>query len=56
MLKLIQGSFLKGCGVIVRNVETDGIYHLLVHKEKRTSKLFVEIGEQKFYEEDICKQ
>lgn len=56
MLKLIQGSFLEDCGVIVRNIETDGIYHLIVHKEKGTSKLFVEISEQKFYEEDICKQ
>lgn len=54
MLKLIQGSFLEGCGVIVRNIKTDGIYHLLVHKEKGTDKLFVEISEQKFYEEDIC--
>lgn len=53
MLKLIQGSFLEGCGVVVRNVDTDGIYHLLVHKEKETDKLFVEIGEQKFYEEQI---
>ena len=56
MLKLIQGSFLEGCGVIVRNVDTDGTYHLIVHKEKKTCKLFVEIGEQKFYKEDICKQ
>lgn len=56
MLKLIQGSFLEGCGVILRNVETDEIYHLLVHKEKATGKLFVEIREQKFYEEDICRQ
>lgn len=56
MLKLIQGSFLEGCGVIVRNIETDGIYHLLVHKEKETDRLFVEINEQKFYKEDICRQ
>ena len=56
MLKLIQGSFFEGCGVIVRNVDTDGIYHLIVRKEKGTDKLFVEIGEQKFYEEDICRQ
>lgn len=53
MLKLIQGSFLEGCGVVVRNVETDGIYHLLVHKEKATGKLFVEIDEKKFYKEDM---
>lgn len=56
MLKIISGSFLEGCGVIVWNVETDGIYHLIVHKEKGTNKLFIEIGEQEFYEEDICKQ
>jgi len=54
MLKLIQGSFLEGCGVIVR--DADGIYHLIVHKEKGTDKLFVEIGEKKFYEEDICRK
>lgn len=53
MLKLIQGSFLEGCGVIVRNVETDKIYHLLVHKEKEADRLFVEIGGQKFYKEQI---
>ena len=56
MLKIIQGSFLEGCGVIVRNVETDGTYHLLVHKEKETDRLFVEIKEKKYYEEDICEQ
>ena len=56
MLKLVQGSFFEGCGVIVRNVDTDGIYHLIVHKEKETGKLFVGIGEQKFYEEDVCRQ
>lgn len=56
MLKLIQGSFLEGCGVIVRKENTDSMYHLLVHKEKKTDRLFVEIGEQKFYEEDICRQ
>lgn len=53
MLKLVQGSFVEGCGVIVRNVDTDRIYHLLVHKERETDKLFVEIGEQKFYKEQI---
>ena len=55
MLKLIQGSFLEGCGVIVRNVETDGIYHLIVHKEKKTDRLFVEIGEQKFYKNEVLE-
>lgn len=55
MLKLIQGSFLEGCGVIVRNVETDKIYHLLVHKEKGTDRLFVEMNEQKFYKNEVLE-
>ena len=53
MLRLIQGSFLEGCGVIVRNIETDEIYHLIVHKEKETNRLFVEIGEHKYYSAQI---
>lgn len=53
MLKIVQGSFLEGCGVIVRDTETDNIYHLLVHKEKKTDRLFVEIGEKKYYKEDM---
>ena len=53
MLKIVQGSFLEGCGVIVRDTETDNIYHLLVHKEQKTDRLFVEIGEKKYYKEKI---
>ena len=53
MLKIIQGSFLEGCGVIVCDVETEKYYHLLVLKEKEADRLFVEIGENKYYEEDI---
>lgn len=53
MLKLIQGSFLEGCGVVVWDEERDNPYHLLVHKEKETDKLFVEIGEQKYYSAQI---
>ena len=55
MLKIIQGSFIEGCGVIVNDTETDEFYHLLVHKEKETDKLFVEIGEKKYYEEGVIK-
>ena len=54
MLKIIQGSFIEGCGVIVRDTETDNIYHLLVRKEKETDRLFVEIGEKKYYESEVC--
>lgn len=54
MLKIIQGSFVDECGVIVRDTETDEFYHLLVHKEKETNKLFVVIGEKKYYESEVC--
>lgn len=53
MLKIIQGSFLDGCGVIVLDTKTDSIYHLLVHKEGETGRLFVEIGGKKYYESEV---
>ena len=55
MLKLIQGSFLEGCGVIVRDVITDAYFHLLVHKETESDRLFIEVCEQRFYKEDVCR-
>lgn len=57
-VKILQGSFLEGCGITVKKVMTGKYYHLLVHKEKKTGKLFVEIGEQKYYENEviICRQ
>lgn len=54
MFIILQGSFLEGCGVIVRDEETDEFYHLLVHKEKETNRLFVEIREKKYYESEVC--
>ena len=53
MLKLMQGSFLEGCGVHVWDEERDNPYHLLVLKEKGSDRLFVEIGEQKYYAEHL---
>lgn len=48
MLKLLQGSFVEGFGVMVHEIQTDGFYHLLVHKDKATGKLFIEIRENKY--------
>lgn len=53
MLKIIQGSFIDGCGLIAHDTETDEFYHLLVLKEKETDRLFIEIGEKKYYKEDV---
>lgn len=53
MLKLLEGSFLDGCGVWVHDAQTDNYYHLLVRTDKTNGKLFVEIGEKKYYEEDV---
>ena len=53
MLKIVQGSFLEGCGVIAHETETDRFYHTLVHKENDTDKLFVEIRRKKYYESEV---
>lgn len=53
MISIISGSFLKGCGMIVYLAKKDDYFHVVVHEEKDTGKLFVEINDEKYYEEDF---
>lgn len=54
--KVISGSFLKGCGVVVWDLETDKIYHTLVLRNKETGLLFAEISGKVHYKEEFsCK-
>ena len=53
MIEITSGSFLEGCGVMVYESKTNSCYHLIVHKEKETDRLFIEIGDRKYYREDI---
>lgn len=55
-IKLLSGTFEKGCGVVVKNLQSDNFFHLLVLKDKTTGKLFVEIGNKQYFEEDIEKK
>lgn len=52
-IKILSGSFLKGCGVTVYHQESDNIYHLIVLEDKESGRLFVEIGNKKYFKEDI---
>lgn len=52
-IKILSGTFEKGCGVIVHHIQSNNFYHLIVFKDKETSKLFVEIGDKQYFEEDI---
>ncbi len=56
-LKLLSGSFLLGCGIIVWAEAENTYYHLLVLKDKETGKLFVSLDDWsddvKYFEEDI---
>lgn len=53
MISKISGSFLEGYGMIVYLAETDNYHHVLVHKEKNSNRLFVEIRDKKYYQEDF---
>lgn len=48
MVKIIQGTFAKGNGVIAWDTNTDKIYHLIVIEEQ-DGKPFIEINEQRYY-------
>lgn len=53
MIELLSGSFEEGCGVMVYDTETSNYYHLLVLTDKETGKLFIEIKDKKYFENDI---
>lgn len=52
MVKIIQGTFAKGCGVIAWNTKTDKMYHLIVLEENE-GKPFIEIMNQRYYANDV---
>lgn len=52
-IKVLSGSFLKGCGVTVYHRESDSIYHLIVLEDKGSGRLFVEIENKQYFAEDI---
>lgn len=52
-IKILSGSFLEGCGVMVKDLRTNNFHHLLVLRDKKDGKLFVEIGNKQYFEEDI---
>ena len=55
MIKILSGSFLLGCGVIVHGMQSGGYYNLLVLKDKETGRLFVDLEGMQYFEEDIEK-
>lgn len=52
-IKILSGSFLLGCGVIVHGLQSDGYYNLLVQNDKETGRLFVDLEGMQYFEEDI---
>lgn len=52
-IKILSGSFLKGCGVTVKDLQSDNFYHLIVLEDKGSGKMFVEIGNKRYFTEDI---
>ena len=55
-LKLLSGTFEKGCGVSIRDIEKDNFYHLIVLEDKETRKPFIEIANIQYFECDIDKK
>lgn len=52
-MKLIRGTFLPWCGVIIYDTTTDILYHILVQKNPTTGAPFIEIKGKKVYKEDL---
>ncbi len=50
-IKISSGSFLPGCGVVVWDLKTDNLYHLLVRTDGKGN--YIEIVEKRYYKEDI---
>lgn len=49
-LKIISGTFQKGCGV---SVEYNGKYYHKIVLEDENRKCFVEIGDKRIYESEV---
>ena len=52
-IKIICGSFIAGCGVVVCDSESDKYYHLVVLYDKEQDKPFIEIKGDRYYLEAI---
>ena len=50
-IKIIMGTFEKGCGVIIRDVNTDMIYHKLVFENEKGC--YIEVDNKFYYKEDV---
>ena len=52
-LKVLSGTFEKGCGVLIHDIQSDIFYHLIVLEDKETRKPFVEIKSKRYFVTDI---
>lgn len=52
-VKILSGTFEKGCGVLIHLMQSDNFYHLIVLEDKETGKPFVEIKNKQYFEDDI---
>lgn len=52
-VRILSGTFEKGCGVLVHHIQSDNFYHLVVLEDKETRKPFIEIRNKQYFEEDI---
>ena len=52
-IKILSGTFEKGCGVTVHHIQSNSFYHLIVCEDKETGKPFIEIKDKRYFKEDI---
>ncbi len=52
-IKILSGTFEKGCGVTVHHIQSNSFYHLIVCEDKETKNQFIEIKGKRYFKEDI---
>lgn len=54
-IKWLTGTFQLGCGILVWDIDSDKMYHLVVVQDRATNKPCVEIEGKVYFKDDLTR-